>query len=364
MDYVRNELVRIPLRDRRNLGVATPGIGRHTLRALLNRLPAGVVIFNSDECLFCNEEATDIFGRLGFVPAPSTTLADILQDLFDVQEDIDASHLYFKRVVGPASTHVDVEFSVIDAGDEDLAFLILHDVSELLEHRETVVQLEGLQVVGELAAGIAHEIRNPLASIRGFTQMIRDARDVSSVQIHTGVMLEELDRMNGLVEELLQLARPRSQQFEEADLVGILDSVVFLLNSQAILNNCSVVFSHRNEMPRVPIMCQSNKLKQAFINVIKNAVEASPNGGVVRVIMECVDDWAVVSIEDEGPGIPEEYRTLTGRKFFTTKEHGTGLGLMISHNIVQQHRGKLTIHTDLQRGALVQISLPIYGSFA
>lgn len=252
-----------------------------------------------------------------------------------------------------------LEFTIVSTPEPSVTFLILKDVTDLFTYRESIEEMDRLLVVGELAAGLAHEIRNPLASLRGFTQMIQRSKDPDSNLSYTQIMLNELDRINGLVEELLQLAKPRSQPFFQRNLIEILNSVVILLNPQAIVKSCAIHLSVENWDWQQNVLCQPNKLKQAFINLIKNAVEASEPGRIIDVIVKRTHKFVDVFIIDDGPGIDDSILHHLGKKFITTKESGTGLGLMLSQSIISDHMGQLEILKNEKRGTEVRIRLPV-----
>ncbi|WML27006.1 PAS domain S-box protein [Neobacillus sp. OS1-33] len=229
------------------------------------------------------------------------------------------------------------------------------DVTKLRETEERLRRTEKLSIVGELSASVAHEIRNPLTSLKGFVQLLQ-MEDVKH-QFYYQIMLDELNRINDIVGELLLLAKPQLLKYTKAYLQKLLQDVISLLNTEASLYNVQIeVHFTENELW---IECDPNQLKQLFINVIKNSIEASQNGGKVEIVLEQIEKSRVlITIKDNGCGISKERLEKIGEPFYSSKEKGTGLGLTVSFKIVQSHQG--TIHFDSQKnqGTSVQITLP------
>ncbi|WP_309122464.1 ATP-binding protein [Paenibacillus sp.] len=255
-------------------------------------------------------------------------------------------------------TNVDVEVSYVPvlSGNRIVGvYGILKDISEMKRNRELLQQSEKLAVVGELAAGIAHEIRNPLTSLKGFMQLSHKNHPT----YYTQIMLSEIDRIHAITSELLLLGKPKALDFENKALMPLLEAILTLVNTQAILYNVQIVTLVRPGADGVVVRCEETKIKQVFLNVLKNAVEAMPNGGDLTIALEREGAFVRVSVADQGVGISQEQLAKLGQAFFTTKENGTGLGLMISLNIIEQHGGRLAIESEEGVGTKVDIRLPI-----
>jgi two-component system, sporulation sensor kinase C len=214
---------------------------------------------------------------------------------------------------------------------------------------------EQLTMAGTLAAAIAHEIRNPLTSLRGFIQLSQSNKQAN----YADIMLMEIDRINDIVNELLVLAKPQKGDFARQAFKPLLQNVITLLNPQAILNNVQLIESYAPQLESLTMVCVENKLKQVFINVIKNAIEAMPGGGDVVIVVTAEEDSVTIEIADGGPGFPLEQLDQIGEPFHSTKEKGTGLGLMICQTIVEEHRGTMQFLNRDTGGALVRIKLPL-----
>jgi len=232
---------------------------------------------------------------------------------------------------------------------------ITRDMTSRNKMEELLRQSEKLTTVGQLAAGVAHEIRNPLTTLRGFLQLQQQTNRLNPR--HIDLMLSELDRINLIVGEFLILAKPQASRFEVKDVRFVLGDVISLLDSQAHL--CNIIFDTRFIPEACEISCEENQLKQVFINVLKNAIEAMPSGGMIGIGVERAAGGCIaVKIADEGIGIPEEMIPKLGDPFFTAKETGTGLGIMVSQRIIQSHQGTMEIQSKLGVGTTVIITLP------
>lgn len=229
------------------------------------------------------------------------------------------------------------------------------DVTELRQTEERLRRTDKLSVVGELSASVAHEIRNPLTSIKGLIQLIQ--MDDEKHQLYYKIMLDELNRINYIVGELLLLAKPQQIKFTEADLQLILYNVISLLKTEASLYNIQIEFEVTDQP--IVIQCEPNQLKQLFINIVKNAIEASSAGDTVSITAQSTDHDVTVIVKDQGFGISKELMERIGEPFYSSKEKGTGLGMTVSFKIVQSHNGTIKFNSQPQKGTEVIIKLPV-----
>ena len=234
------------------------------------------------------------------------------------------------------------------------------EITQLKKTEELLRKSEKLAVVGQLAASIAHEIRNPLTTLKGFNQLFGEDIDPIRPSI-IGLMATELDRIEQITNEFMVIANPQTIDYKTHNLKGIIEKVLLLLESQATLNNIQIskIYTGSN----LNLLCDENQLKQVFTNIIKNAIEAMPNGGKLTVEVKEIDyQYINISIKDTGVGIPKEILSKICEPFYTLKEKGTGLGLMVSYRIIEAHEGKIEFYSELSKGTIVNITLPLYKS--
>ncbi|RXT15349.1 PAS domain S-box protein [Ammoniphilus sp. CFH 90114] len=337
-------------------------------RQLVEESPEIIIVrkLHSDICSFINKTGLNLLGaeRMDQIigksvfdwihPEDHTYASTMMEDL-RLGKEIDVVEERWVRLDG---TVIDVELKTIptEYQGEPAIYVFARDITEWKKSQEILQQSEKLSVVGELAAGIAHEIRNPLTSLRGFVQLLDLEGGFGKEYGH--IMLSEIDRINMIVSELLLLAKPKKMDFQEHELKLMLDSIITLLNAQANLHGVEIVAYYSDTTTHYPVVCEENKLKQVFINILKNAIEAMPDGGQVRVEVDRLENDVSIAFIDQGNGIPSEQLSLIGQPFYTTKDKGTGLGLMVSHSIIQNHQGKLKISSEVGKGTLVEVVLP------
>jgi PAS domain S-box-containing protein len=244
---------------------------------------------------------------------------------------------------------------VDESGNTYKHISIQYDITEKMRTEETLRKTEKLSMVGELAAGIAHEIRNPLTTIKGFVQLLSQSEESKNL-LYSDIILEEIDRINFIVSEFMVFAKPQTYYFSECNITEILDSVIKFLEAEAVLKN--VIINYDNSFENVFISGEKNQLKQVFLNVIKNGIEAMPNGGVISVSITSSHSEITVTIKDNGIGMSEDQIRKLGEPFFTTKDTGNGLGLMVSYKIIQNHKGNITVHSDMNNGTNFVITFP------
>lgn len=230
------------------------------------------------------------------------------------------------------------------------------DITESIKSEAMLKKSEMLSAVGQLAAGIAHEIRNPLTSLKGFLQLMMQSSTYN--REYTEVMFSEFNRLELIISEFLVLARPQAVAFKEQQIERILEDVNVLLNTQAILKNIRLELAYEDNLP--PVYCNEKELKQLFINMIKNAIEAMDSEGDISISARMdPDGYLLVRVSDQGKGIPKDQLERMGEPFYTTKEKGTGLGLMISQKIIDNHKGTLTFLSEVGIGTTVEMRFPV-----
>ncbi|RJE84258.1 PAS domain S-box protein [Paenibacillus sp. 1011MAR3C5] len=233
--------------------------------------------------------------------------------------------------------------------------VIIRDISERKKNEELLIKAEKLSIAGQLAAGIAHEIRNPLTSLKGFMQLLSSGRIHNSH--YYAIMKSDLIQIESIISELLMLSKPQVYEYAHIDLQQLLTEAVSSLRAHADMYRVRLEYGQVQHP--LWVMGVGTQLKQVFINVIKNAIESMQDGGTVRVDV-CVSDrgMTIIRIRDEGMGISKEQLAKMGQPFYTTKEKGTGLGLMVSYKIIDNHEGFISAESELGIGTTFTIRLP------
>ncbi|MEW9051049.1 MAG: PAS domain-containing protein [Neobacillus sp.] len=233
---------------------------------------------------------------------------------------------------------------------------IRNDITERKRTEEVLHRQDKLAAVGQLAAGVAHEIRNPLTSMKGYAEFLSlDEKDPERMEF-LNIILDEIERVNTIVEDFMVLAKPKAVELEEKNVIPVIKNVVSLLEFEARKKHVRLSFDCSHEI--IQIECDENRLKQVFLNFIKNGIEAMPNGGELRVRTIIHENNVQISIQDTGVGIPEEKLKKLGEPFYTTKKNGNGLGLMVSFKIIESHNGKVFVESEPNKGTTFNILLP------
>jgi signal transduction histidine kinase len=236
----------------------------------------------------------------------------------------------------------------------------------LKQSQDTLRRADRLSSLGLLTAGLAHEIRNPLVAIRTFTQLLPERYDDAEFREgFQGLALKEVDRICGLITDLLSFARPSKPNVAPEDMSDVVDGIARILESQAKEKGVEIVRDFGGNLPKVWI--DREQMKQVFMNLILNAIQAMKDGGSIVVSTRLYSrdqagearQFVQVEIRDTGIGIPEDNLEHIFDPFFTNKDEGSGLGLSISHQIVQEHGGYITVESKLERGTAFFVNLPV-----
>ncbi|MFJ8414310.1 ATP-binding protein [Bacillus paramycoides] len=237
----------------------------------------------------------------------------------------------------------------------DKIMVIIRDITERKKTEELLNKSDTLAAIGQLAAGVAHEVRNPLTVIKGFIQLFQINKE--DQEKYFDLMLSEIERIEAILQEFLSIAKTDEIPTEKKNIYKIFENVVSLINTKAIMTNIQVELIA--DSSEIIIECSENQLKQVFINILQNSIEAMPDGGKISIHMkEMNEDGVIIDIVDEGIGIPEERIKRLGEPFYSTKEKGTGIGLMLSYKIIESHQGAISIMSDVGVGTTVTIYLP------
>ncbi|MFT8871060.1 MAG: ATP-binding protein [Sporolactobacillus sp.] len=239
-------------------------------------------------------------------------------------------------------------------GNVNGCIITLHDMTAMKQARRLLLQSEKLSEAGELAAGIAHEIRNPVTAIKGFLQLMK--HEQIKKHDYFAIIEEEISHVETTLNELIVLAKPKISNVGCHCLNDLIHEAMLLLGAQADLR--LVTFKTEFDDEAAMMKCERQQIKQICICFLQNAIEAMPNGGVIRVQIRCKAHHLVLRFIDHGDGIAGDLLKKIGHSLFTTKRSGTGLGCMLSSEIIKKHGGTLRIFSKVRQGTIVDVRFP------
>jgi PAS domain S-box-containing protein len=308
---------------------------------------------------------------LGYSPAffESKNTAHIIHP-----EDRSLAKKYFEEIIQMKTT-IKLELRLLHANGEWKLFectgspvvgengylrhimVVAKDITEKRKAEELLWNSEKLSLVGELAAGVAHEIRNPLTSIKGFIQLFQQGIRKDE---YFDVVLSEFNRVEDIIKEFLSLAKPQEIKLKPASIPSLVKEIETLLESEAHLKNVEFFIEIEQDIPL--IMCDANQIKQVLLNLCKNSIEAIDKRveGLIKVKVRIEgENNLLIQVVDNGVGISEDRMKRLGEPFFSNKEKGTGLGLMLCLRIIEEHKGILTFESIENQGTTANIRLPL-----
>lgn len=338
-------------------------------RSILESTTSGVLSVDRDmKIVACNRAASEIFGmeeneligmKLFQLCKGETDMCRQVKRVLDGEyERLDTEMMLTNargRVVPAtvsAAPHKDL------AGEKMGVVVTIEDLSEIRELTEQLMRADRLAAMGELVAGVAHEVRNPLGTIRASIQLLELENVQSPSMGELGpVVRQEIDRLDKVIKTLLDFGRPSKPVFGEVDVGKVIEDVVFFTGQYAAGARVKIVSTIGDR--RVKVWADSEKLKQVFINLIFNAVQAMPEGGRVEIAAETEDGFGKVTVSDDGAGIEADVIGKIWDPFYTTRSDGTGLGLAIVHRIVDEHGGYISVDSEVGAGSRFAVRLPV-----
>jgi signal transduction histidine kinase len=232
------------------------------------------------------------------------------------------------------------------------------DITERKKYEKEVARLDRLELMGQIAGGIAHEIRNPMTVVRGYLQMLQFNEEFASQRKRFDTMIGEIDRANAIISEFLSLTKDKPEEMKIQNINGIVAALVPLIQADAAKSQVTVSV----DLADVPdLNLDEKEIRQVVLNLVRNGLEAMPQNGGLEIKTSRNNDRVVLSIKDRGNGIPPDVLEKLGTPFFTTKETGTGLGLSICYRIAESHNAMIEIETG-ESGTTFMVSFPMPSS--
>lgn len=342
-------------------------------RRLVELLPNGILVISNGKIVFANKSANLLLGgseAKSLIGRECTSIVhpdyiSIYKDKFNWMGQETPLEVKYLKKDGEA---IDVEITgtLIDYEHQPAELIVFKDITErkrseasLEETRQNLFEKEKMAIIGQMAAGMAHEVRNPLTSVRGYAQLLKIKNyEKSQLDKYMDIIIGEIDRVNDLISEFLQLARPKKPNLEKHSINNLIKEFLELFIPYASLNNIEVISELEENLPLCLI--DKSQIMQVLLNLGKNAVESMPTGGKMIIVSGFNPDTKQIcfSIEDNGYGISEADLKKLAMPFFSTKEKGTGLGLTTSYAIIGDHGGNIKVESKVGKGARFTINLP------
>ncbi len=357
------------------LGAAFDEMTRAINRQMLETISGGVLGLNRQQRIVTlNSAAEALFGLDAdhLIGEPMTSVMPL------IEENMRFYELVAEALRGTPQPSQTIHVTLRDGRRQLLVFntALLHNQQDTLlgimlnfseadrqqQELRQLARAERLASLGKLAAALAHEIRNPLGSVRGFTQLLGEElppHDARRAQVD--VMIKEIDRLNRLIEQLLALAHPEGEQLQMRSVNPheLVDQVLVLANYGSLSQHVQIVRQYDAQFSQ--LQADGERLQQAFLNIILNAFHAMPNGGTLTISTRWVGErrQGRIAFSDTGVGISAQQIQRIFEPFYTTKADGTGLGLFIAQQIVQAHRGRLEVDSLVDHGTTFTMTLPV-----
>ncbi|MFX4262294.1 PAS domain S-box protein [Pelotomaculum propionicicum] len=231
---------------------------------------------------------------------------------------------------------------IVNFNGEEFVLSVVNDISERKRLEEEMSRLERLNLVGEMAAGIGHEIRNPMTTVRGFLQMLGEKQECSNFREYYNLMIDELDRANSIITEYLSLAKNKAVSKQYQNLNHILKALFPLIQADAMRTD---MYVHIGLEDIPDLLLDEKEIRQLILNMFRNGLEAMSPGKKITIRTFVEDNEVVLAIQDQGKGIEQDDLEKLGTPFFTTKDHGTGLGLAVCYSIAARHNAAIRVET-------------------
>lgn len=341
---------------------------------MINSVQMGVITTDlQGKILFINDTAKFIFNIITNIV--NKNIDKILNNLTNKNKILLALKKQENLINLESILHLDIgiekilniSISVLNNNDKEIIGYVIsiNDVTEKKDLENRVTRNEQLAALGELSAGIAHEIKNPLTSIKGFSQILPNKLEDHEFLLKFSQIIKiEVERLNNIIEGLLQFARPKSDKKENHSIENIIHSTIELIGYQFKKSNISV---NINLIPLPFVYCDPGQIEQVIINILLNAIQSIKNNGKIDITNKLIIkksaenlfyEYNAVYIKDTGAGIQQENLSKLFNPFYTTKTKGTGLGLSISHRIITEHKGFIEVFSKINSGTTFIIYLP------
>jgi two-component system sensor histidine kinase HydH len=334
---------------------------------IVTHMPIGLVAIDSaGQIVATNAQAKHLLGAARQQPISGTadeSLPPALAQLLDKVKKYGSVAEPETTFTRPDGSRATVEVHIQPMGESDGRhlgwILLLRDIAEVQALRRELTRNQRLAAVGRLAGGVAHEIRNPLSSLKGFATYFKDRYRDAPEDRHTAeIMIQEVERLNRVVGQLLDFSRPVKLARRETDLAALIKKAAAVVGPDAAHHHIDITIDYPDDLPHPPI--DADRMHQLFLNLFLNAIEAMPQGGQVMVtVVRASKSTITATVHDNGPGMTPETLAHLFEPYYTTKSLGAGLGLSNAHNIIEAHGGTIAVKSEPSSGTTFTITLPI-----
>lgn len=338
---------------------------RNLMDKVINQLPVAVVaVDKAGKLIMCNPAAKQLFQckqcSWTAVAESKNCPGHLLEWTLNTLNPV-TNYDYSLETPENDTKQVLINTELIRGTDGDCiaALLTANDITSRQQMLEQMQQAEKLSMISELAAGVAHEIKNPLTSARGLLQFLSGCfKEENIARQHIKVALEGMDRINLIINELEQLSQPSKPILTFNQLEGLMDEILVLIESEAVYHNVTVERIYQLNLPLAVI--DVTQMKQVFLNLGINAINAMPKGGklIIRISYNAADNEFEISFKDNGVGMSKSEIKKIFDPFYTSKENSTGLGLTVCYQLVKNHGGRINVQSQKNKGSVFKIYLP------
>jgi nitrogen-specific signal transduction histidine kinase/GAF domain-containing protein len=312
---------------------------------VVDSITDGFVIINKEwRCLYINEHQ--------FLPlnkTPNDVIGKNIWGLFPKAVDTILYKEFHKAMSQRVPVHFETQLPYSESWYEVTAYpfdegicSFIKDITEKKKYEMELKRLSGLDLIGQMAAGISHEIRNPMTTVRGFLQLLDTEDDFGKYKAYLSLMIEELDRANSIITEFLSMGNTRASDLQMLDLNTLIHDIAPLIKVDALNQNKFIQFE-TNHIPE--LLLNRNEMRQLILNLYRNGLEAMNQGKILTISTYKEDNYVVLAVKDQGKGIKPKVLEKLGTPFFSTKDNGTGLGLGVCYAIAARHNAKIDIQT-------------------
>ena len=341
--------IRFPL----DVGIA--GYVIKTGESLISNSPYEHPLFNRDI-----DSQTGFFTR-NILTVPMRNVEDkiigVFQLLNKISDSFNQNDEFYAKAFASISA-VAIENARLIQAYKNQIELLEEAYAELKAAQETIIRQEKLSTIGKLASGISHEIKNQLGVVLAVEAIKKMFPENQKVQLYTQLIIDARNRIVSLLDEIRDFSKQKSYEKTETNLITLIQNTINLCQFDKDLESMKIIFTAPDEVEPI-VLINSDKIQQVLINLIRNAGHASPPKSNIEISLNLSYNHWVISVKDYGCGIPDELKDKIWEPFFTTKSHGTGLGLDICKKIIENHNGKIFFESKVNEGTTFFIKLPV-----